>query len=192
MTFLLVLIFCNKFYSLEAHVFSNESKNAKIINTEKSNFWFTDFEVLASLGPPEFRCASVDDLGDVVLSWIPVNDPLGIFIEYRIYSAIGGVYSLIGTESNVSTSSFTHLGANANSASVTYYISAVSNSSGSIVEDSSIDTLSTLFLNVVFQRILWGRSPCTRLQFSFLDRFHREGDRAGASLGMLQYLIRFH
>ena len=149
MTFLLVLIFCNKFYSLEAHVLSNESTNAKIIKTNKSNFWFTDFEVLASVGPPEFRCASVDDLGDVVLSWIPVNDPLGIFIEYRIYSAIGGVFSLIGTESNVSTSSFTHLGANANSASVTYYISAVSNSSGSIVEDSSIDTLSTLFLNVV-------------------------------------------
>ena len=73
MTFLLVLIFCNKFYSLEAHVLSNESTNAKIIKTNKSNFWFTDFEVLASVGPPEFRCASVDDLGDVVSQTLKIG-----------------------------------------------------------------------------------------------------------------------
>ena len=104
---------------------------------------------VVALGPLDFRCVSVISSGDVELTWLPVDDPLGDFLEYRIYSSNAGVFNLVGTQTNINTTSFVHFGANANLGSVQYYISAVSNPSGSILEESSIDTLTTVFLDVV-------------------------------------------
>jgi gliding motility-associated-like protein len=104
---------------------------------------------LLAIGPPDFRCVSVNNAGDVELTWLPVNDPLGTFLEYRIYSANAGVFNLVGSETNITNTTFIDLGANANLASVLYYISTVSNPSGSIIEEVSIDTLATIFLDVV-------------------------------------------
>lgn len=104
---------------------------------------------ILALGPPDFRCVSVDVSGDVLLTWMPVDDPLGDFLEYRIYSESAGVFNLIGTQTNISNASYFHLGAGANLSSIKYYISTVSNPSGSIIEENSVDTLSTVFLNVV-------------------------------------------
>lgn len=102
-----------------------------------------------SLGNPEIRCVSVDNFGDVTISWLEIDDPLGIFIEYRVYSSIsGGPFTLIGSETNRLTTTFIDIGANANLASVEYYISCVSNSGGGIMEENSLDTLASIFLEL--------------------------------------------
>tara|TARA_Y100001968_G_C19419510_1_gene750948 strand:- start:99 stop:2204 length:2106 start_codon:yes stop_codon:yes gene_type:complete len=102
-----------------------------------------------SLGNPEIRCVSVDNFGDVTISWLEIDDPLGIFIEYRVYSSIsGGPFTLIGSETNRLTTTFIDIGANANLASVEYYISCVSNSGGAILEENSLDTLASIFLDL--------------------------------------------
>ena len=138
----LVLIFiCNKGISNVVEIV-----NSEIIDLARSVE--NPISILA-LGPPDFRCVSVDDLGDVELTWLPVDDPLGDFLEYRIYSANAGVFNLVGTQSNINTATFNHLGANADLGIVQYFISTVSNQSGSIIEENSIDTLATLFLDVV-------------------------------------------
>ena len=98
---------------------------------------------------PELRCVSVDPSGDVDLTWIPVDDPMGSFVEYRIYSSSGGSpFNLIGTEVNRLNAFFSHSGANAQLGSVSYLVSSVSDCSGA-TENFSIDTLSTIFLDVV-------------------------------------------
>ena len=102
-----------------------------------------------SLGNPEIRCVSVDNFGDVTISWLEIDDPLGIFIEYRVYSSIsGGPFTLIGSETNRLTTTFIDIGANANLASVEYYISCVSNLGGAILEENSLDTLASIFLDL--------------------------------------------
>ena len=97
---------------------------------------------------PELRCLSVDASGNVDVTWIPVDDPMGSFIEYRIYASSGGVFNLVGTETNRLNTVFNHLGANAQLAPVRYVVSSVSDCSGT-TEKFSIDTLSSIFLDVV-------------------------------------------
>ena len=97
---------------------------------------------------PELRCLSVDASGNVDVTWIPVDDPMGSFLEYRIYSSSGGVFNLVGTETNRLNTVFNHFGANAQLAPVRYVVSSVSDCSGT-TEKFSIDTLSSIFLDVV-------------------------------------------
>ena len=109
--------FVGKSNSIECLNFATTYLDKKSYNTPIS---------ILALGPPDFRCVSVDVLGDVLLTWIPVDDPLGDFLEYRIYSESAGVFNLIGTQTNISNASYIHLGAGANLGSVKYYISTVS------------------------------------------------------------------
>ena len=97
---------------------------------------------------PELRCLSVDPSGNVDVTWIPVDDPLGSFLEYRIYASSGGSFNLIGTESNRLNTVFTHTGANAQLGPVSYVVSSISDCSGA-TEKFSLDTLNTIFLDVV-------------------------------------------
>ena len=98
---------------------------------------------------PELRCVSVDPSGDVDVTWIPVDDPMGSFEEYRIYaSSGGGPFILVGTEVNRLNAFFSHIGANAQLGSVSYLVSSVSDCSGA-TEKFSTDTLNTIFLDVV-------------------------------------------
>ena len=97
---------------------------------------------------PELRCLSVDPSGNVDVTWIPVDDPLGSFLEYRIYALSGGSFNLIGTESNRLNTVYAHTGANAQLGSVSYVVSSISDCSGA-TEKFSLDTLNTIFLDVV-------------------------------------------
>jgi len=97
---------------------------------------------------PELRCASVDASGDVNISWLPVIDTSGSFVQYNIYSSSGGLFTLVGSETNINNPSFNHVGAGADLSSIRYLVSSVS-SCGGYVEQFSLDTLNTIFLSVV-------------------------------------------
>ncbi|MBD78455.1 MAG: hypothetical protein CL840_06015 [Crocinitomicaceae bacterium] len=44
----------------------------------------------AQLAPPELRCVSVEDNGDITLTWLPTADPKGQFLNYFIYTSVNG------------------------------------------------------------------------------------------------------
>ena len=130
-----------------------------------------------SLGPPEISCISVGSSGEVTINWVEIDDPLGIFIEYRIYSSsVGGTFTLIGSETDRLTTSFTDFSVNANLSSFDYFISCVSLSGGSAVEENSLDTLSSIFLDLTNPSngtaILQWNNPTNPLNFSNTDYYH--------------------
>jgi hypothetical protein len=92
---------------------------------------------------PELTCIDVLPNGDVVLNWTPSVDPSGGFVGYEIYTMQNG---LVTTINNMATSTFTHFGAGANAASLSYYILARGGCDG--LFGVSSDTLSTVFLDV--------------------------------------------
>jgi gliding motility-associated-like protein len=98
------------------------------------------------IAPPILHCANVALNGDVTLNWEPTVDVNNSFQEYRIYSSNNTNYNLVGTANNINTTTFTHVGADANVAPVNYIVKSVygCNNSESIV----LDTLTTLFLEV--------------------------------------------
>jgi len=95
---------------------------------------------------PELRCADVQPDGSVNLTWMPIVDPTGSFVEYRIYSSSGGAYVLEGVESNIAVGTFTHFAADAQNGSRSYVVRTIS---GCVPGEAlPVDTLSTIFLNV--------------------------------------------
>ncbi len=101
----------------------------------------------APVDSPLLKCVSVDAVGDVTLTWLPSSDPTNSFVEYRIYSSNGGPYTLIGTETTLTNTTFVHNGAGANLGSISYFVTSAYNGSG-VQESSAQDTLSSIFLNV--------------------------------------------
>lgn len=96
---------------------------------------------------PQPRCVSVLPSGDVTLTWTPSVDTGGTFNSYMIYSsnAFAGPYTLTDSIFSLATSTYTHIGANANAAPVYYYISA---RSGCGVMSPAIDTVRSMLLTV--------------------------------------------
>lgn len=92
---------------------------------------------------PELNCVSVMPNGDVTLNWTPSTITNGIFAGYQIYSIADG---WIATIPDITTSTFTHLGANANGGSNGYYLLAMGGCGG--LFGASSDTLATTFLTV--------------------------------------------
>lgn len=90
----------------------------------------------------DILCADVLPNGDVTLSWIPPLDPDNSFVQYEIYNGA----NLIATIPNLATSTYTHIGADAQNASRPYHIIVRSGCNG--VNASVSDTVNTLFLNV--------------------------------------------
>lgn len=102
------------------------------------------------LDAPELRCASVEPNGDVTLSWIPPVDNFNSFNSYLVYSAssAAGPYTLVDTVHSIATTSYTHAGANAQTASVFYYIKTLSGCGGApFVLSLTSDTLQTILLS---------------------------------------------
>ena len=103
--------------------------------------------------PPDPRCASVDANGDVTLTWIlPVDSVcLSDFDGFFIYSSTSpsGPFTLIDSVLNISQTSYTHTGANANTQSIYYYIKVRSKTtfSNSIFYSEPSDTIQTILLN---------------------------------------------
>lgn len=101
------------------------------------------------LDPPSLRCLSVDAAGDVTLTWVPIADPTGEFLQYDIYQATvaAGPYTLVGTTGPVGQATYVHAGAGADTGARFYYVTTTSTSAPPNVSVPS-DTLSTIYLQV--------------------------------------------
>lgn len=89
---------------------------------------------------PQINCIQTDSNGDVTINWSIVNDPLGTFNSYEIYSLQNGLIATIG---NINTSSYTDPGIlQAND----YYIATTSGCNGNTRKYS--DTISNIFLDL--------------------------------------------
>lgn len=102
------------------------------------------------LPPPSLECVQVQADGSVTLNFQPINDPFGSFVQYNVYSSpfFGAAFTPLGTIANINQSSYTDVTANANLASVWYYISTSYMDGADSFESGSSDTLSTIFLEV--------------------------------------------
>ena len=103
------------------------------------------------LAAPKVRCISVNTNGDVTLNWIPTIDHFNSFNSYLIYSSnsASGPFNIIDTITNITSSSYTHVGANANTNSIYYYIKTVSGCGGTPFNFSlPSDTLRSILLSV--------------------------------------------
>lgn len=105
---------------------------------------FFPFFVFASQNA-SIKCLSVETNGDVNISWEIATDDCSIFTAYEIYSSnsYSGSFSLLQSIPNISTSSFIHFGAGANTQKMYYYIKTIS-ACGSLISD----TLNTILLDV--------------------------------------------
>ncbi len=93
--------------------------------------------------PPVVHCASVLANGGVTLSWEAPNDPNNSFQEYRIYTNNN---TLVGSETNINTTTFTHTTADANNGSVSYFVKSVFGCNNS--ESDILSPVSTIYLTV--------------------------------------------
>lgn len=103
-------------------------------------------EIIAN---PQLRCLAVQPNGDVTITWLAPPDPNSFFAACQIYSATNpaGPYTLVGTVNNYATTTWTHTGANANTAIRYYYLRSLSGCDGTRFNATS-DTLATMLLNV--------------------------------------------
>jgi gliding motility-associated-like protein len=97
---------------------------------------------------PELNCVSVAPNGNVSVNWTANTNLGSMFVRYNIYSDVSGTFTQVGTETNVASSIFTHVGAGADLSSVSYFVTIVYNDGVSDIELPAVDTLSTLYLSV--------------------------------------------
>ncbi len=101
----------------------------------------------------DFRCVEVLTNGDVRLHWLPVADPLGEFVNYQIYYSTDKINFIPLTAplhiTNRLITTFTHVGANANLASVHYKMVAEFNNGAPYYPYPDSDTLSSMFVQVL-------------------------------------------
>ncbi|MFM9055171.1 MAG: hypothetical protein ACKOQY_00560, partial [Bacteroidota bacterium] len=113
-----------------------------------------DQDIFTSIGDvidnPEPRCLAVQANGDVVITWQPAADPTSFFAGTEIYSATSpaGPFTLLTTLTTALPASYTHIGANANSQVVYYYLRSLSGCDGTRTNGSTSDTLATMRLTV--------------------------------------------
>ena len=99
---------------------------------------------------PDIKCVSVLPNGDVQLTWATPPDPAVTFNSYHIWSSAtaAGPYTLIDSIFIYNQTTYTHVGAGAQGASIYYYIESRSGCMGSIYTPP-IDTVQSILLNVV-------------------------------------------
>jgi len=98
---------------------------------------------------PQPRCVAVLPNGDVTLTWSTPPDPGATFNSYHIYTAnaLAGPYTLLDSIFSYTQITYTHVGANANTASRFYYIKTRSGCGGMIYANA-VDTVRSMLLNV--------------------------------------------
>lgn len=97
---------------------------------------------------PELNCVSVAPNGNVSVNWTANTNLGALFVQYNIYSDASGVFTQIGSETNVVSTLFIHAGAGADLTSVSYYVTTVYDDGLNDIELPPIDTLSTIYLSV--------------------------------------------
>ncbi len=110
-------------------------------------FSFSILRSIAQVQPPTPHCIQVDSLGNVNIVWQTPASAVD-FRCYVIYSSNAsiGPYTAIDSVFNFNQTSYYHVGANANTHSVYYYLATRSNATGSLSPLS--DTLSSIYLTV--------------------------------------------
>ncbi|MGE0636943.1 MAG: T9SS type A sorting domain-containing protein [Bacteroidia bacterium] len=95
---------------------------------------------------PAMRCASVLQNGDVELTWSIPDNTVNTFNSYHIYHADSpdGPFTVIDSIFDINTTTYTHIGANADAASQYYYIRTRSACNGTILNVPSA-TIATIF-----------------------------------------------
>lgn len=89
---------------------------------------------------PNIQCIQSDATGDVTINWDQVNDPVGTFTEYRVYTVQGG---LIATIPNIAITSYTDPGITQQNE---YYIAVASGCNGNTLKYT--DTISNIYLDL--------------------------------------------
>ena len=104
---------------------------------------------LPIVSSPQPHCVSVLPSGDVTLTWTTPLDTGGTFNAYLIYtsSAPGGPFALLDSIFTYGQTTYTHVGANANTAAVYYSIRTRSGCGGQVISPS-LDTISSIHLVV--------------------------------------------
>ncbi len=102
----------------------------------------------AQPGPPSLRCAAVNAVGNVSLTWVIPPDPASQFTVYEVYnSALAtGPFTMVGTVNVYAQNTFLHATNDGTVQSQYYYIRTISNGGASISAPS--DTIRSIFLNI--------------------------------------------
>lgn len=108
--------------------------------------------VYAQLQPPDLNCVGTLGNGDVQLDWSnPTNACAGVY-TYTVWgsnSGIAGPYNIISVISNTLQTSFIHVGANGNTTTWNYYITAECDATVSATSDT-IDNLDPVTPDINF------------------------------------------
>ncbi|MBE0641040.1 MAG: hypothetical protein IH599_03335, partial [Bacteroidales bacterium] len=116
-----------------------------------NNYTFTIVVLNPILEEPDLRCVSVQPNGDVSLSWLPPDTSVikNLFDSYHIYTStnINGPYIVVDSVYGYNTTTYTHVGANANNLPRFYYVKTRSGCGGKQYSAPS-DTLRAMSINV--------------------------------------------
>jgi len=106
-------------------------------------------QAISIIQSPQMHCANVLNNGDVELTWeIPI-DTAGTFNSYHIYASpnLNGPYTVIDSIFNYNQSTYTHVGADCQQATLYYFIRSRSGCFGKVLSPPK-DTLQTIFVNI--------------------------------------------
>lgn len=101
-----------------------------------------------SMNPPKPLCTEVQTNGDVLLTWKAPNDPGGIFYSYLVFvEDLAGNPVQIDEIFDITTTSFNHVGADAQNFSRTYFLRTLAGTSGQVSSPDS-SPIQTMLLSV--------------------------------------------
>jgi gliding motility-associated-like protein len=98
---------------------------------------------------PDVHCVAVQPNGDVTLTWEQPLDTDGTFNSYHVFSSVNpnGPFTVVDSIFNYNQLTYTHVGANAGSGPVYYYVQTRSGCGGMIMLPAQ-DTVSSMYLQV--------------------------------------------
>ena len=104
---------------------------------------------LPVIDAPSLRCLQVQNNGDVQLTWVIPADPTGIFNSYHVYSSLSpaGPFAVVDSIFNYNQTTYTHVGADANTQARYYYLRSRSGCYGAVYSENGT-VLQTIFLQV--------------------------------------------
>lgn len=99
---------------------------------------------------PQPRCVAVLPNGDVTLTWTAPDNKAGTFNSYHIFSSVSpnGPFTLVDSVMTYSQTTYTHVGANAQTTPRYYYIQTRSGCGGKHYT-AALDTVNTIQLKVI-------------------------------------------
>lgn len=99
---------------------------------------------------PQPRCVAVLPNGDVTLTWTPPSNTVGTFNSYQIFTATapGGPFTVVDSVFTHAQTTYTHVGANAQTTPRYYFIQTRSGCGGRFYS-VALDTVNTIQMKVI-------------------------------------------